>query len=258
VGKAVPNRSRASLAWGGGADAYLTAIHVLLQEEPPERVVAARVAEYLGVSPVSVSRALSRLQAAGDLGQRVPALVLTAQGWDHAERLLRNHHITECWLIDDLGMDWTEVHQEAQRIGNAMSDQVAEILWERLGRPTRCPHGTPIPGSEASESIAEPLARVTGGHYVIDRVLEQVEGFVELLRELKNSGLLPEAKVEVMASPAGGPRRLRVLKGPVGPWVSLQPWLAARVLLRPLEEETRLARIPRVSVVAGGSMKEPQ
>ncbi len=232
VVRATSARPRSSLDWGGGAEAYLTAIHVLLQEEHPSQVVAARVAEYLGVSPASVSRALGRLQVAGDLVQKVPTLVLSAQGWEHAERLLRHHHIAECWLTDELGMDWTRVHQEAQRLGSAMSEAVAMALWEHLGRPQRCPHGTPIPGTDAVCPLVESLAEVGSGHYVIDRILEQVEDFVELLRQLKTSGLIPGASVDVKASTAGGQPSVRLAAVHDAPWIALQPWLARKVLVR--------------------------
>lgn len=219
------------VGWGGGAEAYLMAIYVLLQEEPPEQVVSARVAEYLGVSPVSVSRALTRLQRMGDLERKVPTLALTAQGWARAESLLRHHHIAERWLTDELGLDWVTAHQEAERLGGALSERVVSALWERLGKPQRCPHGTPIPGTGVPQLMAEPLSAVPSGFYVIDRVTEQVEGLVELLQRLQSAGLTPGIEIEVRATPRGGEPQVRLTRAPA-PWLTLESWLARRILVR--------------------------
>ncbi len=217
--------------WGGGADAYLMAIYVLFREEPPERVVSARVAEYLGVSPVSVSRALTRLLHGGDLERKVPWLKLTASGWLRAEVLLRHHHLAERWLTDELGLNWALAHQEAERIGQAFSPQVAEALWQRLGRPQRCPHGSPIPGTGAANTVAVALSGVDAGTYVVDRVLEQVEGFTELLTRLQSAGLMPGKQVEVARHQPTEEVSVRSARPP-GPWTILEPWLARRVLVR--------------------------
>ncbi len=227
----VKSEQASRTGWGGGADAYLMAIYVLFCEEPPERVVSARVAEYLGVSPVSVSRALTRLLRHGDLERKVPRLKLTASGWQRAEVLLRHHHLAERWLTDELGLDWAVAHQEAERIGQAFSTQVAEALWQRLGRPQRCPHGSPIPGTGAVSPVAVPLANVNAGTYVIDRVLEQVEGFAELLTRLQSAGLMPGEEVQVARHGPADEVRVRITRPPRR-WTTLEPWLARRVLVR--------------------------
>lgn len=229
----------AQASWGGGADAYLVAIYVLQQEEAPDRVVSARVAEYLGVSSVSVSRALNRLQRSGDVEQKVPVITLTARGSQRASAFLRRHHVAERWLTDELGLDWVLAHHEAEHLAKALSERVTQALWERLGHPTRCPHGNPIPGAGESRPMAQPLSSVEAGNYVIDRILEQVEGLADHLQMLKNSGLTPGAAVEVCSDPSQGHPKVRVTQDPKAPWITLDPWLARRLFVRAPDRRKR-------------------
>ncbi|NMP21742.1 metal-dependent transcriptional regulator [Sulfobacillus harzensis] len=175
-----------------GAESYLEAIFVLTTEGRPAQ--AARIAEYLAVTPVSVSRALSRLEKNGDLLSRVPEVRLSAQGWARAEAIVRRHRLAERWLSDKLGLSLVEAHREAERLEHALSERVEQALWEDLGRPLTCPHGNPIPGL-ASEPLpllpAIPLERAQPGRYCVDRIYEQLEGLEERLQWVEDAGLLP-------------------------------------------------------------------
>ncbi|MCL6596671.1 MAG: metal-dependent transcriptional regulator [Firmicutes bacterium] len=183
-----------------GAEAYLEAIYVLTVES--RRVTSARVAEYLGVTPVSVSRALGRLERAGALAARTPDVRLTAAGWRRAAAVVRRHRLAERWLADRLGLDLVTAHLEAERIEHALSPRVEEALWQDLGRPATCPHGNPIPDAEGNVpplAAAVPLAAVGPGAYVVDRIFEQIEGLRPLLAFVQEAGLVPGARVEVIA-----------------------------------------------------------
>ncbi|MCL6564602.1 MAG: metal-dependent transcriptional regulator [Firmicutes bacterium] len=215
------------------AESYLEAIYVLYQEEPPERVVAARVAEYLGVTPVSVSRALTRLERQGDVAARTPTIRLTEQGWRRAASILRRHHLAERWLEDRLGLSLVEAHLEAERIAHALSDRVADALWEELGRPTTCPHGNPIPGVGVHVP-AEPLSVVAPGVYVVDRIFEQLENVEAVLLWVQKAGLLPGSLIRVKSGPAGGPREIASLdgNGEEKETFLVEPQVARRILVR--------------------------
>lgn len=228
----------------------MVAIYVLQQEEAPDRVVSARVAEYLGVSSVSVSRALNRLQRSGDVEQKVPVIALTERGLRRAVAFLRRHHVAERWLTDELGLDWVLAHQEAEHLAKALSEQVTQALWERLGHPARCPHGNPIPGAGESRPMAEPLSSVGAGDYIIDRILEQVEGLADHLQMLKNSGLTPGATIEVCPAILQGRPQVRMAQDPTAPWITLDPWLARRLFVRapePREQNVASRRIPHTA-----------
>lgn len=176
-----------------GDEAYLEAIYVLTMEN--RQAQAARVAEYLGVTPVSVSRALTRLEKHGYLVQRAPNLQLSDTGWSQAEAVVRRHRLAERWLADRLGLGLVEAHREAERLEHALSSRVESALWEDLGRPRTCPHGNPIPGLNGEPVTMTPTVTLSearaGTAYIVDRIFEQLEGLEERLQWIENAGLLP-------------------------------------------------------------------
>jgi DtxR family transcriptional regulator, Mn-dependent transcriptional regulator len=181
-----------------GAEAYLEAIYVLTVES--RRVTSAKVAEYLAVTAVSVSRALSRLERAGVLAARTPSIRLTPDGWRKAGAVVRRHRLAERWLADRLGLDLLTAHLEAERIEHALSPKVEDALWHDLGQPATCPHGNPIPDADGEVppvASALPLASVPAGTYQVDRIFEQIEGLEPLLVFVQQQGLVPGATVRV-------------------------------------------------------------
>lgn len=176
-----------------GAEAYLEAIYVLVTEN--RQTQAARVAEYLGVSKVSVSRALTRLEKLGYLAERAPEVRLSATGWTQAEAVVRRHRLAERWLADRLGLGLVEAHREAERLEHALSERVEQALWEDLGRPRTCPHGNPIPGLDESAltlvSTVPLIEAELAQPYVVDRIFEQLEGLEERLQWVDQAGLTP-------------------------------------------------------------------
>lgn len=61
--------------------------------------------------------------------------------------MARRHRLAERLLADVIGIDWEDVHEEADRWEHAISERVERRLVEILGDPATCPHGNPIPGS---------------------------------------------------------------------------------------------------------------
>ena len=59
--------------------------------------------------------------------------------------MLRRHRLLETFLVETLGLDWGEIHDEAEELEHAISEKVLEKLDEFLGRPSHDPHGDPIP-----------------------------------------------------------------------------------------------------------------
>ena len=212
-----------------GAEAYLEAIYVLTVES--RRVTSAKVAEYLAVSPVSVSRALSRLARAGALEARTPSIRLTPDGWRRAAAVVRRHRLAERWLADRLGLDLLAAHLEAERIEHALSPRVEDALWQDLGRPGTCPHGNPIPDAQGQVppvASAVPLADVAPGRYRVDRIFEQIEGLEPLLVFVQREGLVPGADLEV--EKAGPEPRVKT----TGDGVGVPGRVAACLLVRAL------------------------
>ncbi len=195
---------------------YLLHLYVLMREG--KRVVAARLAERLHVSPSAVHQALRRMARDGlvvlndEYGIR-----FTDEGRRLAESFMRRHFLLERLLVDILGFDWADADQEAGRLEQSLSPELEGFLYERLGRPTTCPHGNPFPGSPDEERLvhAPDLTQAKLGQSVtILRVVEDGEEDMELMYFLRDHGLLPGVHVTVRSVlPASGEIELQAHDG---------------------------------------------
>src|SRR3989442_980306 len=104
------------------------------------------IAANLDVSPPSVSGMVKRLSETG-LIEHVPyrGVQLTHQGRRAALKMIRRHRVLEVYLTQQLGYDWDGVHDEAERLEHAVSDELIERMAGALGDPHYDPHGAPIP-----------------------------------------------------------------------------------------------------------------
>lgn len=124
------------------------------------------VAARLLVSPASVSNMFVRLQEMGLAEyERYQGASLTERGRVEALRLVRRHRLIETFLLEHLGYDWQEVHQEAERLEHAVSDDFTGRLAEFLGHPDHDPHGDPIPSAEGTLESDDsfPLSQAVAG-----------------------------------------------------------------------------------------------
>jgi DtxR family transcriptional regulator, iron-dependent repressor len=124
---------------------YLETIYNISMEG--DVVIGARLAEKFRVAPPTVTQNLKRLERAGYITMDSRRhIALTAGGVELAETVLRRHRLTERFLVDMLGMQWHEVHEEACRLEHRISGAVEARVATALSQPTTCPHGNPIPG----------------------------------------------------------------------------------------------------------------
>src|SRR5438874_13602720 len=113
-----------------------------------EVVIGARLAEKFHVSAPTVTEMLKRLVRDGYIEMDIKRQVtLTEEGNRAAEAVLRRHRLTERFLVDMLGMQWHQVHEEACRLEHFISGAVEARVIANLHNPLTCPHGNPIPGS---------------------------------------------------------------------------------------------------------------
>lgn len=193
---------------------YLRAIYVLGEEVRP--VIAARVADEMGVSASTVFSTLRRLQSDGYVKvERRKEIHLTAKGRKVAEGILRRHFLTERFVTDLLGLDWVKAHQEAHRLEHAISEEVEERLAKLLHHPTTCPHGNPIPGKDSGlRHKGVPLAQIPAGkEVVLGCITEGGERDTRLLAFMQQHRLVPGARIHVLdVAPSLGIMTLRVGK----------------------------------------------
>ncbi len=212
---------------------YLKAIWMLQQTESP--VSTSRIADRLGLSAAAVSAMVKRL-AEQKLLRHEPyyGVRLTPAGELDALRIIRRHRVLELFLTDILGYEWDRVHEEAERLEHAASDELIERLARLLGEPARDPHGSVIPSASGEVDRAEypALPEVALGEPV--QVLEVQVAEPEQLRYLGSLDLYPGAEVEVVEqAPFEGPLTLRVNGAPR----VISRSLAQRIRVTPSQEE---------------------
>ena len=184
---------------------YLETIYNMAMEG--ELVIGARLAERFHVAAPSVTEMLKRLVRDGyvemDNKRRV---TLTEAGNKAAEAVLRRHRLTERFLVDMLGMQWHEVHEEACRLEHFISGAVEARVIASLNNPLTCPHGNPIPGSVPNarnylkDHQAVRLSTVSEGAQVtILCISEVVEDEEALIRYLHEKGLTPGTQLTVIS-----------------------------------------------------------
>jgi DtxR family Mn-dependent transcriptional regulator len=203
---------------------YLEAIYEL--EEEGTRVIQARLAEHLGLSPPSVSEMARRLRDEGWVVVRDRALHLTDKGRRRAVSVVRKHRLAERLLTDVIGVPWHQTHQEACRWEHVISDEVEERLVALLENPATCPHGNPIPGAGIPRDDLSALVDAEpGDHITLERVTEQVEVDLEALIYLDDHGFVPGAAAEVRSRAPDGTLTLALAEGSI----ALGPALAAQL-----------------------------
>jgi DtxR family Mn-dependent transcriptional regulator len=114
-----------------------------------ERVSVSAIARAQGVSDASASAMLKKL-AALELVDHEPyrGVLLTDAGERVAVEVIRHHRLLELYLAETLGLDVEAVHDEADRLEHAISEELEARIDRALGYPTHDPHGDPIPDAD--------------------------------------------------------------------------------------------------------------
>ncbi len=188
---------------------YLKAIYHLT--ETGEAASTNAIAQRLGLAAPSVTGMVKRLAEQGLVRhERYRGAELTTKGRRAALRTVRRHRVLEAYLVAFLGYDWGKVHDEAEKLEHAVSDDLIERMAQALGNPSVDPHGDPIPAPDGSiaEVVYTSLTDLPVGPATVRRV--QAED-AERLRYLALVGLVPGAQVTVVDhQPFAGPVTVRV------------------------------------------------
>ncbi|HTV48799.1 MAG TPA: metal-dependent transcriptional regulator [Phycisphaerae bacterium] len=194
---------------------YIKQIYALQQQTPGKFVHMGRLAELMKVVPGTATSMMKALSDANLVDYEPRAGVkLTDSGRQLALHVLRRHRLVELLLVQMLGLDWSEVHDEAEEIEHVVSDKLLDAIDRVLGRPVSDPHGDPIPSvggqlpAQKNMNLADcPLRR---GMKIV-RVLDQHQSFLHFARQ---AGLLPGKAVVVEArDPHADAINLRIQKG---------------------------------------------
>ena len=151
---------------------YLKAI--LQLEADTNKVTVGAIADELQVTSGTVSVMLKQL-AEQNLVNYIPRrhVSLLPKGREQAMNVVRRHRLLECFLVEVMGLDWSEVHEEAEVLEHVISNRLLDRIDQMVGYPSHDPHGDPIPSAEGTfptQNPSQSLAQAPAGNYRLVRV----------------------------------------------------------------------------------------
>lgn len=166
----------------------------------------------LGVKAGSVSAMIKKLDEAG-LVERVPyhGVRLTADGTRVAMAVLRRHRLLELFLAEVLDVPWDRVHDEAEVLEHALSEDLTDLISAKLGEPDFDPHGDPIPDRdlEITETETTALADLAPGD--LARFVRVSDSNPEMLAYLSQCGIAVGDQLELVdRQPFDGPITVKI------------------------------------------------
>jgi DtxR family Mn-dependent transcriptional regulator len=178
---------------------YLKAI--LEAEAEGRQVISATLAHWLEVSAPAVTMALKRLKRDGLVEVGADGIVrLTATGRETAYRTALRHHLIERMLSEMFGMEWHEIHEEAERLEHAVSPAFEAKLKEKLGERGACPHGNQVlpenPAERKKRGEIQLSEAVEGRRYTVISLHERDP---KLLLFLHSNGIGPGQSLRVVS-----------------------------------------------------------
>src|SRR5918997_2666473 len=130
------------------------------------KVTTSALARRLRVSAPSATAMLKKLASLGLVEhERYRGAALTRKGEKVALEVIRHHRLLEQYLSQTLGLPLDELHDEADRLEHALSEELEAHIDRQLGYPTSDPHGDPIPGPDLkiAATKATPLSSLEPG-----------------------------------------------------------------------------------------------
>jgi DtxR family Mn-dependent transcriptional regulator len=178
---------------------YLKAI--LEAQAEGHLVIPALLAHWLEVSAPAVTMALKRLKRDVLVEVGEDGIVrLTRPGRNIAYQTALRHHLIERMLSEIFGMEWYEIHEEAERLEHAVSPAFESKLKEKLGEKGACPHGNavlPVSPAERKRGGETPLSEAAEGkRYTVTSLQERDS---KLLLFLHRTGLGPGKNLKVLS-----------------------------------------------------------
>ena len=179
---------------------YLKQILMISLERDKREVPMGMISESLKVTPGTATSMVKNLEKEGWLTYKSrKGVKLTASGRKLGMNILRRHRLLETFLVETLGLDWSEIHDEAEELEHAISEKVLERLDEFLGKPRHDPHGHPIPtkGGIIQRHKNRSLLECKEGMTVtIDSIDDQEKNFLKFAR---SKHLVPGSKITILS-----------------------------------------------------------
>jgi DtxR family Mn-dependent transcriptional regulator len=166
--------------------------------EGQKLVPMGQLASALAIAPGTATTMVRSLSDAGlVVYEPYNGVRLTAAGQKLAARVIRRHRLIELFLVQEMGMNWDEVHDDAEQMEHVVSDRLIDRMDEMLGHPEFDPHGDPIPtadGRLAHRALESLLTCPLNTPVTVARVTDQDAAF---LRFIESHNLKPGQTIEV-------------------------------------------------------------
>lgn len=204
------NRRRDASGQSQSVEDFLKAVYNLQGDS--DRVSTNALADALNVSAPAVTDMAQRLVEEGTVDYlKYRGVLLTDEGERVALRILRRHRLIETYLVQDLGYQLHEIHDEAEALEHTVSDRFVEAIARKLGEPSYDPHGDPIPNLDGimQERQLQPLStlRLNASARIRRFIMEDPA----MLQSTQERGLVMGASLEVVErDPFDGPVMVRL------------------------------------------------
>ena len=181
---------------------YLKTIYLQQQKQrsAAKTVAMGKLAKAMDVAPGTVTSMIKTLADSGLVDYKPRTGVhLTDKGQTLALHILRRHRLLEQFLVEVLGLDWSEVHDEAEVLEHAVSDKVLERIDEYLGHPDTDPHGDPIPpakGKHAPVQLKSLADSIDQKQLTVARIVDQGREFLQFMHQ---HGLRPGTPITIIS-----------------------------------------------------------
>ena len=189
---------------------YAAEIYRLQQDH--KQVSLSLLSTHVEASAQAISTMVKRLNKNGYLvHEPYRGVHLTPAGEKIAMPSLRRHRLTEVFLVKVMKYDWASAHELSDVFEHGVNDEIEDRMDELAGRPTRCPHGEPIPSKDGMMPVVKdvPLLEVpSGSDCVVSRVRTHD---MDKLRYIAEIGLVPGIPFHLLScAPFKGPLRLQM------------------------------------------------
>lgn len=193
---------------------YLAEVYRLadMAAAPEDYVSTSALADLLDVSAPAVNRMVNRLKEQ-DLIEHEPyqGIRLTEKGRSEALKQLRNQRIAEAFLVQVMGFDWADVHDEAMRISSALGEVLIQRMYTMASEPRFSPLGEPIPTVDGTVAHVEDMLLSDVPANSLVRVTRMRTRETDRLQYIHALGLIPGTEFEVLhVAPFSGPMQLKI------------------------------------------------
>jgi DtxR family Mn-dependent transcriptional regulator len=188
-------------------------ISILRLSDGDKNVKTTELATFMNVSPASVTEMTKALAADGlVIYERYKGIRLSKEGMEMARQIRKRHHVIEHLLIDCLGMDREEAHEEAHKMEHTISNGTSIRICNMVGNPI----------DDDCQYCSDPCKRYSQGSTNIvplNKIPKNKGGSIayikadnaEIIKQLNSIGFVPGREVSIESILMdGGDRIVRI------------------------------------------------